>query len=65
MRSVKPGARRAYESLRQLLADTLGVAPTPSTTGLLTGPRPRVGDADSTPAAGVLRRAPAVAQRDG
>jgi hypothetical protein len=48
-----------------VLADTLGVAPTLSTTGLPTGLRPRVGDANWTPAAGVLRKAPAVAQRDG
>jgi DNA-binding SARP family transcriptional activator len=58
-------ARRAYESFRQVLADTLGVAPTPSMTGLLTGLRPRVGDVGSMPTPGVLRKAPEAAQHRG
>ncbi len=57
------GARRAYESFRRALADTLGVAPTPSMTGLIPGLRPPAGDAGPAPAPGVPRRAPEVAQR--
>nr|WP_239523336.1 bacterial transcriptional activator domain-containing protein [Geodermatophilus normandii] len=56
-------ARHAYESFRQVLADTLGVAPTPSMTGLLTELRPRVGDVGSMPTFGLLRKAPEAAQR--
>ncbi len=58
-------ARRAYESFRQVLADTLGVAPSPSMTGLLTALRPRVGDVGPTPPPGVLRQALDAAQRSG
>lgn len=57
-------AHRAYESFREVLADTLGVAPTPSMTGLLTGPRLHPGGAGPVHVA-VHRTAPEVAQRSG
>lgn len=59
-------ARRAYESFRRVLADTLGVAPTASMTGLLTGLRPSpTGDGGPTPAPRVRRAAPGVGHRSG
>jgi DNA-binding SARP family transcriptional activator len=48
-------ARRAYESFRAVLADTLGVAPTPSMTALLAQARRRPADGRPARAPGVHR----------
>lgn len=49
-------ARRAYESFRCMLADTLGIAPTPHMTRLLTEIRSRAGDAGAAPVSAVVLR---------
>jgi DNA-binding SARP family transcriptional activator len=49
-------ARRAYESFRDMLADTLGIAPTPHMTSLLTPVRRRAGDDGAAPVSGVVLR---------
>jgi DNA-binding SARP family transcriptional activator len=48
-------ARRAYESFREMLADTLGIAPTPRMTGLLTEVRRRPCDGGPGSVSGVLQ----------
>ena len=58
-------ARRAYESFRQVLADALGVAPTPSMTGLLCDLRPPVGGVRWTATPGALGRSSGVARPSG
>ncbi|MGY1650306.1 AfsR/SARP family transcriptional regulator [Geodermatophilus sp. SYSU D01119] len=52
------GARRAYESFRRALADTLGIAPSPSMTALLPDLRLRPDGVRPTPMPGVLRETP-------
>jgi DNA-binding SARP family transcriptional activator len=47
-------ACRAYESFRDMLADTLGIAPTPAMTDLVTQVRRKSGDAGAAPASDVV-----------
>jgi DNA-binding SARP family transcriptional activator len=49
-------ARRAYDSFRDMLADTLGIAPTPHMTRLLTQVRCRAGDVGAAPVSAVVLR---------
>ncbi|WP_336026749.1 AfsR/SARP family transcriptional regulator [Geodermatophilus sp. FMUSA9-8] len=56
-------ARRAYESFREALADTLGIAPTPSMTALLTDPR--LFDGRPAPGPDVLREVPGAGHGSG
>jgi DNA-binding SARP family transcriptional activator len=59
-------ADRAYESFREVLADTLGVAPTPSLTALLASVRGRPADGGPARVPGASRTAPPrAAQRGG